>query len=95
MGDTGSLAIGGGLAAAALAVRHEALLALIGLVFLAEFGSSLLQIGYFKVFRRRILPVAPIHHIFEMRGAPEPLIVRGFYLFGAAAGVVGLSLAWL
>jgi phospho-N-acetylmuramoyl-pentapeptide-transferase len=94
MGDTGSLAIGGGLAATALAARQEALLAFIGLVFLAEFGSSLLQIACFRLLRRRVLPVAPIHHIFEMQGAAEPRIVRGFYLFGAAAGAVGLGLVW-
>jgi phospho-N-acetylmuramoyl-pentapeptide-transferase len=92
MGDTGSLAIGGGLAATALAARHEALLVFLGLVFLAEFGSSVLQIGWFKLFRRRILPVAPLHHIFEMHGAPEPRIVRGFYLCGAVAVAVGMGL---
>lgn len=94
MGDTGSLAIGGALAAVALAIRQEVLLGLIGLVFLAEFGSSLLQIGWFKVFGRRVLPMAPFHHIFEMRGVAEPRIVRGFYVFGAAAGVAGLGLLW-
>ncbi len=96
MGDTGALAVGGGLAAAALAARHELLLAVVGLVFLAEFGSSLLQIGYFKATGgRRILPVAPLHHTFEMQGRPEPLIVRGFYLCGALAALLGVTLIYL
>lgn len=95
MGDTGSLAIGGGLAVAALAARQEMLLAVVGLVFLVEFGSSLLQIGSFKLSGRRILPIAPIHHIFEKRGYAEPRIVWGFYLWGAAAALMGLNLLWL
>ncbi|MHC4787782.1 MAG: phospho-N-acetylmuramoyl-pentapeptide-transferase [Planctomycetota bacterium] len=95
MGDTGALAIGGGLAAAALAARQELLLIMVGLVFLVEFGSSLLQIGYFKVRGRRILPVAPVHIILEKRGDPEPLIVQRFYLCGAAAALIGLNVLWL
>jgi phospho-N-acetylmuramoyl-pentapeptide-transferase len=95
MGDTGSLAVGGGLAAAALGAGQGALLLLIGLVFVVEFGSSLLQISFFKLFRRRILPVAPIHHIFEKRGDPEPRIVHGFYLWGAVAALVGLNVVCL
>jgi phospho-N-acetylmuramoyl-pentapeptide-transferase len=96
MGDTGALAVGGGLAAAALVARQELLLAVAGAVFLAEFGSSLLQIGYFKATGgRRILPVAPLHHVFEMQGRPEPQIVRGFHLCGGLAALLGLNLICL
>jgi len=95
MGDVGALAIGGGLAAAALAARQELVLGLVAVVFLVEFGSSLLQIGFFKLSGRRILPVAPIHHIFEKRGDPEPRIVHGFYLWGAVAALIGLNLMCL
>ncbi|MHC5033732.1 MAG: phospho-N-acetylmuramoyl-pentapeptide-transferase [Planctomycetota bacterium] len=95
MGDTGALAVGGGLAAAALAARQELLLALVGMVFLVEFGSSLLQIGFFKLSGRRILPIAPVHIIFERRGDPEPRIVHSFYVCGVVAALVGLSLLWL
>jgi phospho-N-acetylmuramoyl-pentapeptide-transferase len=95
MGDVGSLAIGGALGTAALSVRQELVLGLVSLVFLVEFGSSLLQIGYFKLYGRRILPVAPIHHVFQKRGDPEPRIVHGFYLWGAVAALAALNLICL
>jgi len=95
MGDTGALALGGGLAVAAVAARMEAVLAVVGIVFLAELGSSLLQIATFKVCRRRIFPIAPIHHIFERKGYTEPRIVSGFYLWGALAALLGVNLICL
>jgi len=95
MGDTGSMALGGGLAACALGAGQEVVLGLAGLVFLAEFGSSLLQIGAFQLFGRRILPVAPMHHIFQKHGHHETAIVRGFYLAGMAAAIAGLGWIWI
>ncbi len=95
MGDTGALAIGGGLATAALAAQVAPVLALAGLVFIVEIGSSLLQIAWFKAWRRRILPVAPVHHIFQKQGHAEPRIVHGFYLWGALAALLGLNLMCL
>jgi len=95
MGDTGALAIGGGLATAALAAQMVPLLALAGLVFVVEIGSSFLQIAWFKTWGRRILPVAPLHHIFQKQGLAEPRIVHGFYLWGALAALLGLNLMCL
>ncbi|MFO7959227.1 MAG: phospho-N-acetylmuramoyl-pentapeptide-transferase [Candidatus Brocadiia bacterium] len=95
MGDTGSMALGGGLAACALGAGQEVVLGLAGLVFLAEFGSSLLQIGAFQLFGKRVLPVAPVHHIFQKQGHHETMIVRGFYLAGMAAAVAGLGWIWV
>lgn len=92
MGDTGALAVGGGMACAALAARIEVLLFIVGGVFLVEFGSSLLQIASFKLSGRRILPIAPVHHIPQKLEVPEPRIVRGFYLGGAVAALAGLTL---
>lgn len=92
MGDTGSLAVGGGMACAALAAGLDVLVLIVGLVFLVEFGSSLLQIFSFKLTGRRILPIAPLHHIPQKRNVPEPLIVRGFYVGGAVAAVLGLCM---
>jgi phospho-N-acetylmuramoyl-pentapeptide-transferase len=92
MGDTGSLAIGGALAVAALASGQEAVLLLAGLVFLAEFGSSVLQIAAFRVLGRRVLPIAPMHHIWQQKKFAERRIVHGFYLGGAAAALAGLGL---
>ncbi len=91
MGDTGSMAVGAGLAAVALAAGQEVVLGLAGLVFLLEFGSSLLQIGWFHAFGRRILPFAPVHHVFQKKDYPEPRIVLGFYLVGGAAALAGLG----
>ncbi len=91
MGDTGSMAIGGTLAAVGLAARQELVLALAGLVFLVEFGSSVLQIAGFQLFGKRVLPIAPVHHIFQKQGHSEPRIVRGFYLAGLAAAIAAVA----
>ncbi|MCD6416094.1 MAG: phospho-N-acetylmuramoyl-pentapeptide-transferase [Planctomycetes bacterium] len=91
MGDTGSMAIGGALGMVALAAGQELVMALAGLVFLIEFGSSLLQVGSYHLLGRRVLPMAPIHHIFQKRGYPEPRIVRGFYLAGLAAALIAFT----
>jgi phospho-N-acetylmuramoyl-pentapeptide-transferase len=95
MGDTGSLAIGGGMACAAMMAGLEVLMLLVGAVFLAEFGSSLLQIFWFKTTGRRILPIAPLHHIPQKKDVPEPAIVRGFYMGGLVAALLGLALLTL
>ncbi len=95
LGDTGSMALGGGLAAVALAARLELLLGIAGVVFLLEFASSLLQIGSFQLTGRRILPVAPLHHIFQKQGHPETAIVRGFYVAGLSAALLTFAFLWL
>ena len=92
MGDTGSLALGGALAIAALASRQDVVLLVAGVIFLAEFGSSVLQIGAYQIFGRRVLPIAPMHHIFQRQGHAESRIVHGFYLGGVAAAMAGLGL---
>ena len=80
MGDTGSLALGGSIGLLALLNRAELLLPLIALVALVEFGSSVLQVLWFKATGRRILPIAPIHHLFQQKGWPETHIVARFCL---------------
>lgn len=92
MGDTGSLAIGGSLGLVAVMVRADLLMPLIGLVFLAEFASSVMQVLYFKATGRRILPIAPLHHIWQQRGVPEQRIVARFWLVGLAAALTPLVL---
>jgi len=92
MGDTGSLALGGGIACAALAAGSELVLLVAALVLLVELGSSVLQVGWFKCFGRTILPIAPIHHYPEKLGVSEPRIVHGFYLGGACASLLALML---
>jgi len=92
MGDTGSLAIGGSVGLVAVMARSEILLPLLACLFLAEFGSSVLQVLWFKATGRRILPIAPLHHMFQRNGWPEKRIVASFHAVGAAAAVICLLL---
>ncbi|MBR0128056.1 MAG: phospho-N-acetylmuramoyl-pentapeptide-transferase [Firmicutes bacterium] len=82
MGDTGSLALGGGIAAAAIAMKLELLLLVAGLLYVIEALSVVLQVTYFKATHgKRIFKMAPIHHHFEMCGFSERQVVIGFWLF--------------
>lgn len=88
MGDTGSLALGGSLAAIAILTRHELSLAVVGGVFVIETLSSLIQIIAIRKFHRKIFKMAPLHHHFEKLGWEETDIVKLFW-------IVGLILAML
>lgn len=93
MGDTGSLAMGGGMAAAAIALGVEWLLPLAALVHLAEAGSVVLQVASFKMTGRRIFRMSPLHHHFELCEVPETRIVARFTIASAACGVLALIAA--
>lgn len=103
MGDTGSLALGMGLAAAALAAKQEILLLIVGGVYLLEIGSMLIQRYVFKWRRvrrgleyaqaHRVFRRAPLHHHFEEMGWPETQVVTRFWILGLLAGALGLLLA--
>ncbi|MEJ7765477.1 MAG: phospho-N-acetylmuramoyl-pentapeptide-transferase, partial [Acidimicrobiales bacterium] len=84
MGDTGSLAIGAGLAGLALFTRTPLLLPLVGGLFVAETLSVIIQVFSFRVFRRRVFRMAPIHHHFEQRGWPETTVIIRFWLIAGA-----------
>lgn len=75
MGDTGSLAIGAGLAALALSTNTVLLLPIVGGLFVMETVSVILQVGSFRLFGRRIFRMAPLHHHFELRGWPETTVI--------------------
>lgn len=75
MGDTGSLAIGAGLAALALSTNTILLLPIIGGLFVMETVSVILQVGSFRMFGRRIFRMAPLHHHFELSGWPETTVI--------------------
>lgn len=92
MGDTGSLALGGGLAAGAVLTGTELLLPVIGAVFVAEALSVILQVISFKTTGRRIFRMSPLHHHFELGGWSEIRVVRFFWVIGLTAGALGL---WL
>ena len=92
MGDTGSLALGSGLAALALATNTQLLLPIIGGLFVLETLSVIIQIISFKGFGRRLFRMAPLHHHFELRGWPETtVIIRLWILSGLCTGA-GLGL---
>lgn len=90
MGDTGSLALGGGLAAAAVVMRLELLLIIVGLLYVLEALSVVLQVGYFKLSGgKRIFKMAPIHHHFEKCGFKEVQVVVAFWIFTAICCLAG------
>jgi phospho-N-acetylmuramoyl-pentapeptide-transferase len=93
MGDTGALALGGGMAGVAILLRAEWALLLAGSVYLAEMVSVMLQVASFKTTRRRIFRMTPLHHHFELIGWPETKIVARFTLLGVA--FAALTLMWL
>ncbi|MEG0291505.1 MAG: phospho-N-acetylmuramoyl-pentapeptide-transferase [Anaerovoracaceae bacterium] len=80
MGDTGSLALGGGLAVAAFAVKLELLLPIVGIIYVLEALSVVLQVGYFKMTGgKRLFKMAPLHHHFEESGMKETAVVTMFW----------------
>jgi len=90
MGDTGSLALGATLGAYAIMTRHELLLLVIGIVFAAETLSCILQIGYYKLTKKRLFPMTPIHHTLEKKGFSENDIVKIFWSLGLFAAMISL-----
>lgn len=95
MGDTGSLALGGLLAASAMILKEELLLILIGGVFLAEMLSVVIQVTHYKRTKKRIFKMAPLHHHFELSGFKETQVVILFWSAGFLCAVAGLCLGLL
>ncbi len=96
MGDTGSLALGAFLGAISILTRHELLLVLIGIVFVIETLSCIIQRFYYKRTKRRVFPMTPIHHSFEKWGFQEVEIVRIFWMIGLLASLLSISFGvWL
>ncbi|MCQ2554112.1 MAG: phospho-N-acetylmuramoyl-pentapeptide-transferase [Clostridia bacterium] len=82
MGDTGSMAIGGGIAAVAIMMKLEFLLGIAGLIYVIESLSVIIQVSYFKATHgKRIFRMSPIHHHFELGGMKETKVVLMFYCF--------------
>jgi phospho-N-acetylmuramoyl-pentapeptide-transferase len=92
MGDTGSLPLGGLIGFAAIVIRQELMLLLVGGVFVIEAVSVMLQVGYFKYSGgKRIFRVAPIHHHFHLGGWTETQVVTRFWLLSALFAAVALA----
>lgn len=92
MGDTGSLALGGLLAATAMILKKELLLIIIGGVFLIEVLSVVIQVTSYKLTKKRVFKMAPLHHHFEMCGYKETQVVIMFWTLGLVFALIGL---WL
>jgi phospho-N-acetylmuramoyl-pentapeptide-transferase len=92
MGDVGALALGGILGTAALAIKQEILLAIVGGLFVVEALSVILQVGFFKVSNgKRIFRMAPLHHHFELKGWSEPKVIVRFWIIAIVLGLLSLS----
>lgn len=93
MGDTGSFALGAGLGVVAMMTNSFLLLPIIGMVFVIETGSSLIQLASKKFFHRKIFISAPLHHHLEAKGWGEAKIVMRFWIIAGVCAIVGIFLA--
>jgi phospho-N-acetylmuramoyl-pentapeptide-transferase len=90
MGDTGSLAIGGGLAATAVFMRNPFLLGIVGAVYIWSSVSVILQVAYYKLAKKRIFKMSPFHHHLELKGYSEAQITTFYTVVTICVGIVGI-----
>jgi len=90
MGDTGSMALGGAVAAVAAMTRTEIALIIFGGVYVIEALSVILQVLSFQLFGKRLFLMSPVHHHFELKGWPEPKVVKFFWLMSVFFVVLGI-----
>ena len=91
MGDTGSLALGGAFATLAICSKHEAVLIIVGGVFVMEAASVILQVGSVKLRGKRIFRMSPIHHHFELKGWHESQVIVRFWMLSLLCALFGLA----
>ncbi|MDX1777293.1 MAG: phospho-N-acetylmuramoyl-pentapeptide-transferase [Thermodesulfobacteriota bacterium] len=91
MGDVGSLALGGAIGTVAIISKHEMLLAIVGGIFVAEALSVIFQVLSYKLRKKRIFHMAPLHHHYELKGWAEPKITVRFWIVGAILALVAMS----
>ncbi|MCL2461305.1 MAG: phospho-N-acetylmuramoyl-pentapeptide-transferase [Defluviitaleaceae bacterium] len=89
MGDTGSQALGGFVAAIALILRMPLFLVIVALIYVIESLSVMIQVGVFKLTHKRVFKMAPIHHSFELSGWSETRVVALFYIITAIMCLIG------
>jgi phospho-N-acetylmuramoyl-pentapeptide-transferase len=92
MGDTGSLGLGGAVAALAVMTKTEVLLIIIGGIFVIEALSVLIQVFSFQTFRKRVFLMAPIHHHFELKAWSETKIILRFWIVATICSAIGFTL---
>ena len=91
MGDTGSLALGGVIAVISLIIKKEVLIFIIGGVFVLEIASVIIQVLSYKLRKKRVFKMAPLHHHFELSGWAESKIVIRFWILGGLFAIIALS----
>jgi phospho-N-acetylmuramoyl-pentapeptide-transferase len=91
MGDVGSLALGAALGIVAVMTKNEILLIIVGGVFVMEALSVIFQVASYKIRRKRVFLMAPIHHHYELKGWKEPQIIVRFWIIAFICAVIGLS----
>jgi phospho-N-acetylmuramoyl-pentapeptide-transferase len=92
MGDSGALSLGGMLAVTALITGQVLILPLIGIIFVLEVASDVIQVTSYKLRGKRVFRMAPLHHHFELGGWDEEKITMRFWIVGALAGMLGVTL---
>lgn len=95
MGDTGALALGATLGVVAMLTNTALVLPIIGFVFVVDTLSVLLQLFWKKFFKKKILPITPLHHTFELLGWHETKVTMRLWIIGAVFGSIGLVIALL
>jgi phospho-N-acetylmuramoyl-pentapeptide-transferase len=95
MGDTGSFGLGGLIAAVAIILKQEILLIIIGGLFVIETLSVIIQVIWFKIFKKRVFKMAPIHHHFELLGWPEIKVIIRFWVISILLSGVGFFIYYL
>lgn len=91
MGDVGSLSMGGTLGTIAVLTKNEVLFVLIGGIFVLEALSVILQVGSYKLRKKRIFRMAPIHHHFELKGWPETKVIVRFWIISLLLAILSLA----
>ena len=91
MGDVGSLSLGGLLGSLAVLTKNEILFVVIGGIFVMEALSVILQVGSYKLRKKRIFKMAPIHHHFELKGWPEPKVIVRFWIVSVVLSILAIA----
>lgn len=91
MGDVGSLSLGGALGTIAVLTKNEILFVLIGGIFVMEAVSVILQVGSYKLRKKRIFKMAPIHHHFELKGWAEPKVIVRFWIISVVLSILAIA----
>jgi phospho-N-acetylmuramoyl-pentapeptide-transferase len=91
MGDVGSLSLGGVLGTFAVLTKNEFLFTIIGGIFVFETVSVILQVATYKMFKKRIFKMAPIHHHFELKGWPEPKVIVRFWIVSIFLAILAIA----